>query len=159
MTRKHWQMLFGFVISVICIVALFTLVDVAAIGRILRSARPGFLLLAAGYIVIFLALRAVRWRYLLANSVSGKNVFHIQNVGYMLSQFLPLRLGDVARAVLIGNQPPVTVPQGVSTMAVEPFAKASAPAASTLSARLWPEPSMPGGTMPLAMIPAFSRPR
>lgn len=119
MNRKRWQVAIGFAVSIVCIIALFELVDVAAIGRILHSARPGFLLLGAVYIVMFLVLRAVRWRYLLANSIPGKRVFHIQNVGYMLSQFLPLRLGDVARAVLIGNQPPVTVPQGVSTMAVE----------------------------------------
>ncbi|MCO5185481.1 MAG: flippase-like domain-containing protein [Anaerolineae bacterium] len=119
MNRRYFQVVIGFAVSIVCIIALFTLVDVAAIGRILRSARPGFLLLGVVYIVMFLVLRAVRWRYLLTNSVPGKSVFHIQNVGYMLSQFLPLRLGDVARAVLIGNQPPVTVPQGVSTMAVE----------------------------------------
>jgi hypothetical protein len=46
-------------------------------------------------------------------------VFHIQNIGYMLNNILPLRLGDVSRAVLIGNVPPLTISQGISTMVVE----------------------------------------
>jgi uncharacterized protein (TIRG00374 family) len=70
-------------------------------------------------IVGFLVIRAVRWRYMLNNAPSYRQVFHIQNIGYMLTQLLPLRLGDVARAILIGNVPPVTIAQGISTMVVE----------------------------------------
>ncbi|MCP4424712.1 MAG: flippase-like domain-containing protein, partial [Chloroflexi bacterium] len=51
--------------------------------------------------------------------IPWEQVFHIQNIGYMLTMLLPFRLGDVARAVLIGNVPPVTPAQGVSTMVVE----------------------------------------
>jgi hypothetical protein len=64
-------------------------------------------------------LRAVRWRFMLNNQAPWHTVFHIQNIGYMLTQLLPLRLGDVARAVLIGNVPPITMAQGISTMVVE----------------------------------------
>jgi glycosyltransferase 2 family protein len=37
----------------------------------------------------------------------------------MLTNILPLRMGDVARAVLIGNVPPITISRGISTMVVE----------------------------------------
>jgi hypothetical protein len=47
------------------------------------------------------------------------SVFHIQNIGYMLTNILPFRLGDFARAVLIGNVPPATISLGLSTMVVE----------------------------------------
>jgi uncharacterized protein (TIRG00374 family) len=56
---------------------------------------------------------------MLGYSVEFHRVFHIQNIGYMLSNILPFRIGDVARAVLIGKTPPVTVARGVSTMITE----------------------------------------
>jgi uncharacterized protein (TIRG00374 family) len=46
-------------------------------------------------------------------------VFHIQNIGYLVSTVLPLRLGDIARSVLIGSVPPITISRGISTMVVE----------------------------------------
>jgi uncharacterized protein (TIRG00374 family) len=55
----------------------------------------------------------------LANEISWAKTFHIQNIGYMFNMVLPLRLGDVARAVLIGNVPPITLARGLSTMVVE----------------------------------------
>lgn len=85
----------------------------------LSHVNAGYLLLGAFGIAAFLFLRAIRWRFMLNNNVSYSQVFHIQNIGYMLTQLLPLRLGDVARAVLIGNVPPVTITQGISTMVVE----------------------------------------
>jgi uncharacterized protein (TIRG00374 family) len=56
---------------------------------------------------------------MLNNAIPWWPVFHIQNIGYMLTNILPFRLGDVARAVLIGNVPPVTIARGFSTMVVE----------------------------------------
>jgi glycosyltransferase 2 family protein len=56
---------------------------------------------------------------MLDNRVSWSRVFHIQNIGYMLTMILPFRIGDVARAVLIGNVPPVSMAQGISTMVIE----------------------------------------
>ena len=76
-------------------------------------------------LLAFMILRAVRWRFMLnsgreaAGRTPYRQVFHVQNIGYMLNNLLPFRLGDVARAVLIGNVPPVTISQGLSTMVAE----------------------------------------
>jgi hypothetical protein len=51
--------------------------------------------------------------------VSYGTVFDIQNIGYMLTNILPFRFGDIARAVLIGNVPPITISRGLSTMVAE----------------------------------------
>ncbi|HZD10981.1 MAG TPA: lysylphosphatidylglycerol synthase transmembrane domain-containing protein [Candidatus Binatia bacterium] len=109
----------GVAISVACLIAIFLLIDPREILRALANADYGYVALSAVGIVAFLALRAIRWRFMLENAVPYSRVFHIQNVGYLLTYILPLRLGDVARAVLIGNVPPVTLAQGVSTMIVE----------------------------------------
>lgn len=118
--KSQWQVWLGVLIGLASLAAVF--IFYARPGDILENlshVNAGYLLLGAFGIAAFLFLRAIRWRFMLNNSVSYSQVFHIQNIGYMLTQLLPLRLGDVARAVLIGNVPPVTITQGISTMVVE----------------------------------------
>lgn len=120
-TRKgQWQLWVGTAVGLACLAIVF--IFFAKPGDIianLRHVHPGYLLLGALGVVVFLLIRAVRWRFMLDNAPPYGQVFHIQNIGYMLTQLLPLRLGDVARAILIGNVPPVTIAQGISTMVVE----------------------------------------
>ncbi len=118
--KGQWQLWVGLLVGVACLAAVF--IFYARPGDIidtLRHVHVGYLLLGALGVVIFLVIRALRWRFMLDNSVPYLQVFHIQNIGYMLTQLLPFRLGDVARAILIGNVPPVTIAQGISTMVVE----------------------------------------
>lgn len=114
--RQVWL---GIAISVITLVAIFLFIEPEAIVDALRSTRYVYVALAGLGIVAFLVIRAIRWRYLLNNDAPWRTVFHIQNIGYFLSTILPLRIGDVARAVLIGSVPPITVSRGISTMVVE----------------------------------------
>ena len=114
--RQFWL---GISISLLCLVAIFFLIDPSEIWTALKTADYRFVLLSASGIVSFMLVRAVRWRFMLNNDIPYARVFHIQSIGYMLSMLLPFRLGDVARAVLIGNVPPVTISRGLSTMVVE----------------------------------------
>lgn len=120
-TRKgQWQLWVGLLVGVACLIAVFAFyARPGEIVEILRHVHLGYLALGVLGIVVFLVIRAVRWRFMLDNAIPYAPVFHIQNIGYMLTQLLPLRLGDVARAILIGNVPPVTIAQGISTMVVE----------------------------------------
>lgn len=114
------QLLIGLLVGVISLAAVFIFyADPAEIMASLRTAHYGYLVLSALGIIAFLLIRAVRWRFMLSNAIPYPPVLHTQNIGYMLTQLLPFRLGDVARAILIGNVPPVTVPWGLSTMVVE----------------------------------------
>jgi len=128
-TRKgQWQLWVGLAVGLACLAIVF--IFFAKPGDIidnLRHVHLGYLLLGALGVVLFLVIRAVRWRFMLTGHDDDggpaappyAQVFHIQNIGYMLTQLLPLRLGDVARAILIGNVPPVTIARGLSTMVVE----------------------------------------
>lgn len=118
-SQKSAQVWIGIIISVVCLVAIFFFIRPAEILAALRTANYSYLGLTALGVLVFMAIRAVRWRYMLNNDVAWLEVFHIQNIGYMLTNLLPLRIGDVARAVLIGNVPPVTLARGISTMVVE----------------------------------------
>ena len=118
--KGNWQVWVGLFVGLACLAAVFIFyAKPAEIVANLRHANPGYLLLGALGVTLFLLIRAVRWRFMLENAPPYNQVFHIQNIGYMLTQLLPFRLGDVARAILIGNVPPVTISQGISTMVVE----------------------------------------
>lgn len=116
---KRRQVWLGILISLACIIILFFFINPIELLDALKKARYDYLPLTALGMVVFLVLRAIRWRFMLSNEPPYSQVFHIQNIGYMLTMLLPLRLGDVARAILIGNVPPVTLARGVSTMVVE----------------------------------------
>ena len=112
-------------VSVGCLAAVFIFVKPSDIMRALGNTRYELWLLAAVSMTTFMVLRAVRWRFMLnsglesARRVSYGQVFHIQNIGYMLTNILPFRLGDVARAVLIGSVPSLSISRGLSTMVAE----------------------------------------
>lgn len=116
---RSYRLWIGMILSAVCLVSIFFFIDPARIWAALKTARYGFLLLSALSFIAFMLLRAVRWRFMLTGAVTFGTVFHVQNIGYMLTMILPLRLGDVARALLIGSVPPITIPQGISTMVVE----------------------------------------
>lgn len=117
--QQKIQLIIGILVSVFCLVAIFIFIPMENVLASLRMANFGYLGLTALSIIAFLILRAIRWRFMLNNAVPYSQIFHIQNIGYMLTNILPFRLGDVARGVLIGNVPPVTLAQGVSTMVME----------------------------------------
>ncbi len=115
-SRQVWL---GIILSLICLGAIFYFIRPHEIVEALKTARYGFLLLSAVAIVLFMFMRAIRWRFMLNNDAPIMTVFHIQNIGYLISTVLPLRLGDIARSVLIGSVPPITISRGISTMVVE----------------------------------------
>lgn len=117
--RKHQQFVLGMVFSVFCLGGMFLIIKPAEIAQAIQQAEARYLWGTAVYLLIYLFLRAVRWRFLLGNRIPQTKLFHMQNIGQMLTQLLPFRLGDVARAMLVGQQPGLTVPQGVTTMVVE----------------------------------------
>lgn len=123
--NRRLQFWLGIIVSLLCLVAIFIFIKPADILDALRSARYDYLILSLLAFPAFMLLRAIRWQFMLnsgrnnTGSVPYRKVFHIQNIGYMLNNLLPFRLGDVARAVLIGNVPPLSISQGLSTMVVE----------------------------------------
>ena len=117
--QKKRQFWLGMVISFLCLGGMFWAIKPSEIAHAVQQTNPRYLVGTAVYLTIYLLLRAIRWRFLLGNRIRQGELFHIQNIGQMLTQLLPFRLGDVARAVLVGQQPGLSVPQGVTTMVVE----------------------------------------
>jgi uncharacterized protein (TIRG00374 family) len=114
--RRFWL---GMFVSALSLAAILLLINPIEVYNALRTVRPGYLLISITGILLFLVIRAHRWRFLLGDEIGFVHAFHVQNIGYLVSTVFPFRMGDIARAVLIGNVPPVSVARGMSTVVVE----------------------------------------
>lgn len=112
----------GVTISLVFLVLAFRGVHVGEVKDALRSADYLWLVPAVLAIVASIALRAVRWRALFYphdRDLRLGSVFGSMNVGYLVNDVLPLRLGEVVRAYLLDQKEGVGVARAFSTVAVE----------------------------------------
>lgn len=116
---KTLGFLFGMFVTFVCLGSIFFFIKPDQIWSALKLSRPGYVIGTAVLISLYMVIRAIRWRYLLAEQVDLFSTFHTQNIGAMLTQLLPFRIGDVTKAVLIGQKSKTTVPQAISTVVVE----------------------------------------
>ncbi len=111
----------GIAISLIALVLAFRSVDLRGVWRALADVNYWLLAASLVPLLLFLLLRAVRWR-LLFYPVTGlriSNLFAVINIGYLFSNVFPARLGDVARAYLIGDTEEVSRTTAFSTIVAE----------------------------------------
>ena len=87
----------------------------------LRNAAPSLLVVGAAALVATYAMFAVRWRTLLRETapVSTADACSFIMIGYLASTVLPLRLGDVARAVLLRRRYSVSAVRVGATLVLE----------------------------------------
>jgi glycosyltransferase 2 family protein len=118
---KRWQtVLLGIVVSVATLAYALNGVDFRALGAEFVAGNYLFVLPAFAFVVLGLALRAMRWRALLNDRMAFIHSFHILNIGQFLNSILPLRLGEVTRGFLATRlNPPISVFTALSTVVVE----------------------------------------
>ena len=116
-SRRFW---IGCVISLVLLFLFFYQMDFGEIGRALVSARYIFVLPAIAVLIIVMGLKAWRWQYLLRplKVISFKDIFSVEVIGHMVNAILPLRLGEVARAYLLGEKESVSKMASLATVAV-----------------------------------------
>ncbi len=116
---RKWNVIIGIVVSIVCLGLAIAGVEWQRTAEALRRADWRYLLPASVAILSYLVARAFRWRILLGPSVSLGDTFSVINVGYLISNVLPLRLGDPARAVALGIDGRVKISAALSTIVVE----------------------------------------
>jgi len=94
-------------------------IDLRLVVETLAQAEYAYLIPATVAELAYLACRAVRWRLLLGPQVGLARSFWVTNVGYLVSNVFPFRLGDPARAVVIGRSGKVSTAAALSTVVVE----------------------------------------
>jgi uncharacterized protein (TIRG00374 family) len=111
----------GLLISIIALAFAFRQVDFSSVWAALTGVNYWLLAASVGILIAFLVLRAFRWRMLFhpTGGLRLRNLFAVINVGYLLSNIFPARLGDVARAYLIGDTEDVSRASAFSTVVAE----------------------------------------
>ena len=124
MTRKTGTVLklvLGLAVSVFFLYLAFRRIDPNKMGQALGAVRYPFLLIAL--LLLFLShwLRAKRHRYFLEpiKPISTGSLFSALMVGYMANTLLPAHLGELVRAVLIGQKERIPKVSVLATIAVE----------------------------------------
>ena len=123
---KRTQLWIGLLVSALCVAAVLLAVDLKEVGQALG--KTNWLLTVVAIVVgqiLFMLLRAWRWRIMLtgpdekAPAIGYWPLFHAQNIGYLVTNVLPFRLGDLARAYLVGQAPGMRAEQALSSVVLE----------------------------------------
>jgi uncharacterized protein (TIRG00374 family) len=91
-------------ISIISLAVVFYLVDLHKLADALRLADYRIVVIAFMLSLLWLAVRGRVWRVLLQDKATLNQTFLTINEGYLLNNILPFRLGEVARAFLLGRK-------------------------------------------------------
>lgn len=115
---KHGRLWFGLAVSALALYLTLRNVDFAALVVALQSAQlwvfpPAFVVFMVG-----LSLRAARWAALMGGAPFALT-FRAMTIGYMLNMTLPLRVGELGRAIVIGQRAPISTATAFSSIVVE----------------------------------------
>lgn len=119
--KKYLPLLIGALISVLFLVALLQQTSFSAIQTELQTAHYIWLLPTALVLSISLWVRGMRWRVMLFNEPTPSEMFWITNIGYLASNILPLRLGELIRVYLASRSEKITFAHALTTGILERF--------------------------------------
>jgi uncharacterized protein (TIRG00374 family) len=119
LTLKSSRLWIGISFSIACLGLIFWQIDVKRIMIVLREANWQTVPVIIGSYMAFMILRAWRWQIMLGSEVRYWPVFHAQSIGYLLTNLLPFRVGDLGRAYLIGQQSGLSGFQTLSSVILE----------------------------------------
>jgi uncharacterized protein (TIRG00374 family) len=119
--RCHGLKLLGFTLSVLLLYLVFRKVNWAAMSEAFRETNYWIVLAGALSGLVGFFLRAVDWTYLLApvRQFSALRLFSPVAIGYMTNNLLPARMGEFARAYVIGKREGVSKSSALATIIVE----------------------------------------
>jgi uncharacterized protein (TIRG00374 family) len=118
---KNWRLWGGILISLLCLYWVGRGMDWRNLQAELSQIRLVWLLPAFAILVGSMWARALRWRVLL-QSVPGLRtgrLFNLLNIGYLVNNVSPFRLGDLLRAYLCAELQRLSVVQALSTVVIE----------------------------------------
>jgi glycosyltransferase 2 family protein len=111
----------GIAISILAFVLVFSSVDSQATVDILLAAAPGWVVIVVAFLSLDLAIRAFRWRRLLApiQDVPYPRTLAYLLIGYLANNVLPARLGELVRCHYLGDREGISRATALGTVVVE----------------------------------------
>jgi glycosyltransferase 2 family protein len=115
------QIVLGFAVSAVAIYYLLQQVSLEQLGQVLARAQPLPILLIIAAVLGSLLTRALRWQVYFRpeRRVPFRPLFGTLAISYMASTFLPLRAGELVRAVFLGQREALPIPRIVGTILLE----------------------------------------
>lgn len=117
--RQAWRWLPGVIISIIALVVLSRLVSWRELTQAFSSLSPTVVGAAVLLTILSTLARTQTWRILLGERARFSQAFHILNIGFLLNNILPLRSGEIGRAVLMGRSSGLGTFRVLSTIVIE----------------------------------------
>jgi uncharacterized protein (TIRG00374 family) len=113
--------LVGFAISALAVYLLLQQVKPEDVSQALSRVAPGPVALIVLTVLASLVTRAARWQVLFLPNrrVGFAPLLGTLSISYMASTLLPLRAGELVRAVFLGGREGIAVPRVVSTILIE----------------------------------------
>jgi glycosyltransferase 2 family protein len=116
-----WQLWLGIVFSLVFLVLALRGVDLRETANALRRVNYLILCAAVASYIFSAVAKAIRWQLLLSlrKTPSFGRAFSVLFIGFMVNAFLPTRLGEFARAYLMGEAEADSKIYVLGTIAVE----------------------------------------
>jgi hypothetical protein len=106
-------------ISLVSLAIVLYFADLNQLAQAVLLADFGYILLALLLMLLWLAVRGMFWRTLLQEKARFSDVFWTLNEGYLISNLLPFRLGEIARAFILSRKAPISFWEVLSTIVLE----------------------------------------
>jgi len=119
---KQWRFWLGIAISLICLVLVLWNIDFGEVLTALKRANYVWLLPASVPFAGTLASKVLRWQLLFPGEhkrIRREKLFSALMISYALNTILPARLGELARAYVIGETEGLSKSLTLSTIIVE----------------------------------------
>lgn len=121
--KKVFSHVFGLIISGLCLVWLFSSVEISLIVEQLKQADYRFILFALFTTVISYTIRSFRWIYFFEKvAPSFSNAFCCLIYGFFMNNVLPARMGELVRAHVGGRLMGLSRAHVLATIAAERLA-------------------------------------
>ena len=121
MARASVKSWIGLALSLLFLGLALRNVEWAGVWSSWRAARVDWLVLGTALLVGSWVVAAFRWRLLLSETAGlrTRDTFAFIMIGYLANTVLPLRLGDLARASLIGRKREFGISRALGSIAIE----------------------------------------
>jgi glycosyltransferase 2 family protein len=116
---QYGRWLPGFIISAAALYVVSRVTNWEELKLAFSSVQVGYLILAETLFIVAIAMRGLAWKILLNGKASVKQTFFMINIGYLLNNILPFRVGELARAVFLGKDTGLGMVNVLSTIVIE----------------------------------------
>lgn len=96
-------------------------IEWAEVGQQIAAMHGGWFSLAFFCLILAMVVRSLRWRAIVEplEKLDFGTMFGLNNLGYMANNLLPMRLGELLRAVFLARKSGLKVPAAMATVVVE----------------------------------------